>query len=100
MNKKDAQDYRSAAELIASGMNDFCCHAIEFDSDSLYPGVGREDLVEPFKAMFGPSETQSHFIFWNHEEDADSLTKTDSPKHSRECRIFALLLMAEMIENP
>lgn len=100
MNKTDAKDYRQAAELIASGKHQFVCNALEFEKDNFMPGVGREDLVDPFKDIFSPSEAQSFYVFWNESALPNCPTKTDSREHSRECRIFALLFMAEMIENP
>lgn len=103
MNKTDAQAYRDAAELIASGRQEFSCLALEFEKDNSYMrGVGRPDLAEPFKETFWPSKkkVRNYFVFWNEGAKKNCPTKTNSKEHSRECRIFALLFMAEMIENP
>lgn len=102
MNKTDAKDYRKAAELITSKKQEFSCHALEFKNENWCPGVDRPDLVEPFQNMFCPKEgcIKDYFVFWNEKAKKDCLTKTKSRKHSRECRIFALLFMAEMIKNP
>lgn len=101
MKNKDAKDYTDAAELIASGENDFACFALEFKKNSSYKkGVSRPDLVEPFKKIFRPSLRKYHYVFWNEHACPNCPTKTDSYEHSRECRIFALLFMAEMTENP
>jgi hypothetical protein len=102
MNKTDAKDYRQAAELIASGKQKFSCHALSFQNEEWSPGVDRLDLVEPFQNMFCPKEgcVKDYYVFWNERAKKNCPTKTKNHKHSRECRIFALLLMAEMIESP
>jgi hypothetical protein len=101
MNKTDAQDYRNAAELIFRGKQEFTCLALENGKSSAWlSGVGRPDLVKPFKEIFRPSEKRYHYVFWDESVRPNSPRKTNSRKHSRECRIFALLLMAEMVENP
>lgn len=102
MKKKDAQDYRDAAELIASKRQEFVCHALEFTPGSTWnDGVNRPDLVKPFREIFDPLGENSPFsVFWDADAEEDCVKKTNSYDHSRECRIFALLLMAEMIENP
>lgn len=103
MNKTDAKAYRQAAELIASGKQEFCCCALEFEEDNRgMKGVGRPDLANPFKEAFWPSKKKGgdYYVFWNESAEKNCPTKTKSREHSRECRIFALLFMAEMIENP
>lgn len=92
----DAQAYRDAAAIIAAKSTIFCCHALKHSPEAYFPGVDRKDLVKPFVNTFEPFKNAD--VFWN--EDATDITKTNSAKHSRECRIFALLFMAEMTESP
>ena len=86
MSKLNPQVYRDAAESLIERSDIYCCFAIE---KATFDG-GRLAHQSAFAALFEPPKSiQTDIGTWWAKSWGD-----------QEARIFALLLMSEMIENP
>lgn len=105
--------YRSAAKYIHQGTYGYCCHAI--DTAALLDGCNRlesELYAAQFKSVFAfchgepPSVLQENREVWGYHHDRELSAanhpfwnKNPTPRR-QEIRILALLLMADICENP
>lgn len=81
--KLDPNVYRNAAELIKTGKRPACCSAISMAS----PTWEQYYYTDPFARLFKPEFSGAYW--WS----------AGYGYNAREARIFALLLMAEIVES-
>jgi hypothetical protein len=92
--------YRNAAMRIADDTNRFACCAIAEVDDAILPDSVAVDI---FASIFAPSDNPS--TFWGNGWERDlpegvgEYAPFSNTPEGRDCRILALLLMAEIAEG-
>jgi hypothetical protein len=103
--------YRHAARILINGHEKYSCYAIGGAMDALKIPYGKErDMYyAQYQAMFGTfingeivSDSFSIRFFGKNEvrKDDHPFWNSENKKYARQNRIMALLMMAEICENP
>lgn len=84
----DPEVYREAAARIANYSEMFCCHAIckVLGVNEFHPRAKR--YIQAFAGVFMPETRKPAWAWWD-----------ESWRENRQSRLWALLLMAEMVEK-